>query len=70
MNTALPDTLSFAFEDIVWMVTDEDDGLGSGQVIGFLFKPGSVLVQVQWGYQEMGYHYPFELTKEKPKKFA
>lgn len=66
-----PDTVSFNFFDFVWMVIDEDgESPGMGQVIGFLFKPGSHLIQVQWACDRMAYHYEAELTKVKPAAFT
>lgn len=63
----LPDTMGFAFFDFVWMKIDEDgDSPGMGQIIGFLFKPGAILCQVQWAASTMEFHYEAELTKEKP----
>jgi len=66
----VPDTLEYAFGDIVYLVTDVDGYVGTGQVIGFLYKPGNILVQVQWGVERNGYYNHFELTKDRPKQFV
>lgn len=67
----LPDTVQFKFFDFVWMRTDEDGASpGVGQVVGIVFRPGAVLVQVQWNPSTLNDHYQEELTNEKPVTFT
>jgi len=66
-----PDTVQFHHFQFVWMRIDEDGSSpGMGQVVGILYKPNSVLYQIQWGSMSENYHYAEELTDQKPTPFT
>lgn len=67
----LPDTVEFAFFDLVWLVTDEgEESPKMGQIVGILFRPGSCTYHVQWSSSESEFHYAQELTRVKPLAFS
>lgn len=58
----MPDTVEFAFGDVVFHLTDPDE---KGVICQITFFPGGHFFNVQWGPSRSSNHYAFELTREK-----